>query len=226
METIDNLKRINIFSFLEENILLKLAKICGVKTYQAGEYVFREGEKGKGFFGIAKGKVKIYKSNLEGKEHILHVLGEGDIFAEVVLGGDYNYPANSVCLEESKLIFIPKDKFKKLFKEEPDLALKLIYFFSLRLKELVHKVEVLSLKEVPQRLALYLYSLSKKQDKDELDLEINKSMLAYLLGTIPETLSRSFKKLKELNLIELSNKRVKILDIQALKQFAQGSASF
>lgn len=221
MNTIDKLKEISLFSFLDTEVLEKLKSISILKNYISGEHVFREGEPGKGFFGIISGRVKIYKNNFEGKEQILHLLGPGDIFAEVVLGGDFNYPANSLCLEDSTLVFIPKEKFKKLFQAEPDLALKMIWLFSLRLKELVQKVEDLSLKEVPQRLALYLYSLALDKQKKVVRLETTKSELAYLLGTIPETLSRAFKSLKEQGLLLTRGKDIEILDPESLKAFAQ-----
>ncbi|KUJ95219.1 MAG: Crp family transcriptional regulator [Desulfonauticus sp. 38_4375] len=221
MNTIAKLKEISLFSFLDTEVLEKLKSISILKNYISGEHVFREGEPGKGFFGIISGRVKIYKNNFEGKEQILHLLGPGDIFAEVVLGGDFNYPANSLCLEDSTLVFIPKEKFKKLFQAEPDLALKMIWLFSLRLKELVQKVEDLSLKEVPQRLALYLYSLALDKQKKVVRLETTKSELAYLLGTIPETLSRAFKSLKEQGLLLTRGKDIEILDPESLKAFAQ-----
>ncbi|MDK2920645.1 MAG: family transcriptional regulator, dissimilatory nitrate respiration regulator [Desulfonauticus sp.] len=221
MNTIAKLKEISLFSFLDTEVLEKLKSISILKNYISGEHVFREGEPGQGFFGIISGRVKIYKNNFEGKEQILHLLGPGDIFAEVVLGGDFNYPANSLCLEDSTLVFIPKEKFKKLFQAEPDLALKMIWLFSLRLKELVQKVEDLSLKEVPQRLALYLYSLALDKQKKVVRLETTKSELAYLLGTIPETLSRAFKSLKEQGLLLTRGKDIEILDPESLKAFAQ-----
>ena len=188
------LKSISIFNFLSEEVLINLAKICTVKDYTKGETIFNDGEKGEGFYGILNGTVKIFKLNINGKEHAIHILGPGDIFAEVVLSKeDTTYPASAMALSNCTLLFFPRKKLKDLLTNSPEFSMSIFSLFTMRLRELVKKIEDLSLREVPARLATYIVLIAKNQDNSEVALSINKTDLALYLGTTPETLSRSIK---------------------------------
>ncbi|MGL4209310.1 MAG: Crp/Fnr family transcriptional regulator, partial [Candidatus Adiutrix sp.] len=68
------------FSGLAPDLLTELAKIAVLKKYKAGDHIFAEGDKGTGFYLVARGLVKIYKNVLSGKEQILHIFGPGEPF--------------------------------------------------------------------------------------------------------------------------------------------------
>ena len=94
---------------------------------------------------------------------------------------------------------------------------------SQRLKQFSHLIESLSLKEVPGRLASYLLYLSDKNGSiDEFELDIAKSQLASLLGTIPETLSRIFTRLSQKELVNIQGPKILILDRMGLEDLAEG----
>jgi CRP/FNR family transcriptional regulator len=94
---------------------------------------------------------------------------------------------------------------------------------SQRLKQFSNLIETLSLKEVPGRLASYLLYLSdKKGSIDEFKLDIAKSQLASLLGTIPETLSRIFTKMGNRDIIRTNGPQIIILDRTGLEDLAEG----
>jgi CRP/FNR family transcriptional regulator len=84
-------------------------------------------------------------------------------------------------------------------------------------------IESLSLKEVPGRLASYILYLSDRNGSiDEFQLDIAKSQLASLLGTIPETLSRIFAKMGSKELVETNGPRITILNRTGLEDLAEG----
>ena len=94
---------------------------------------------------------------------------------------------------------------------------------SQRLKQFSNLIETLSLKEVPGRLASYLLYLSDKNGSiDEFKLDIAKSQLASLLGTIPETLSRIFAKMGSRELVRINGPQITILDRTGLEDLAEG----
>ncbi len=224
--SLEDLKKISMFEFLPQELLQELASIVVKRSYVKGDLIFSEGEEGKGFFGIISGLVKIFKMSMNGREHILHLLGPGDIFAEVILSKEAGlYPAHAVALKDSELLFFPKDRFERLIKGNFKFSIGLFTLFSQRLRQLVHKIEELSLKEVPSRLATYLLLLAKNQEDKEITLAINKMDLALYLGTTPETLSRAIKKLRDRGMISVQGKRVVIEDEEALSQVAMGNFS-
>jgi CRP/FNR family transcriptional regulator len=85
-------------------------------------------------------------------------------------------------------------------------------------------VENLSLKEVHERLAAYLLHMADLQNNpDTIQLDINKGQLASLLGTIPETLSRILTRLHNDSLIEVTGRKIKIVNRQGLQMLADRS---
>ena len=112
-----------------------------------------------------------------------------------------------------------------LLERNPRFSLNLIISLSLLLRRFARQIEELSFAEVPTRLAAYLIEMAMKkstafQGKTYLDLEMKKSELASRLGTVSETLSRTFKKLKEEAVLDVDGSQVVILDMARLQKLA------
>lgn len=206
-----------LFEGLPQQQIAEIADIGIVKTYGRGETIFFEGDKGIGFYMVGDGKVKIFKVSPAGKEHILHIFGPGEPFGEVPVFHGRPFPANAEALIKSKTIFFPRDRFIQLVEKSPSIALNMLAVLSMRLRRFSSQIESLSLKEVPARLANYLIYLSNEQGGgNEVELEIAKGQLASLLGTIPETLSRILGRMSEDGLIQVSGRKISLLDRERL----------
>ncbi|MCS7150053.1 MAG: Crp/Fnr family transcriptional regulator [Caldimicrobium sp.] len=198
------------FQGLPNDLLHQIASIGVVKKYEKNELIFAEGDRAFGFFIVLEGLVKVYKISAKGKEHIIHIFGKGEVFAEIVLSSLSNYPANAQALTEVKLLFIERNRFLHLIQKNPTLALYMIGVFAHRLRELVKTIENLTLKEASERLLAYLWYLSDEGKRQTLVLEIGKSQLALLLGITPETLSRLFQRFKDEGLLSIKGKEIHI----------------
>lgn len=208
-----------LFEGLPEQQIADIANIAVEKTFQRGENIFFEGDEGIGFYMVGEGRVKIFKVSVAGKEHILHIFGQGEPFGEVPVFHGRPFPANAEALVKSKTVFFPRDKFVLLVEANPSIALNMLAVLSQRLRRFASQIENLSLKEVPARLAGYLVYLSHEQgDSDEVELDISKGQLASLLGTIPETLSRIFAKMSDEGLIQVNGKKISLLNRQLLME--------
>ncbi len=221
-KTFNILSNIPCVSGLSENQLEALRQIVVNRHFNKDEMIFSEGDEGNGFYVVSKGRVKIFKLSPEGKEHILHIVGQGESFGQVAVYAGRSFPANSQAIDRSHLLFIPRTAFVKLITENPSLAMNMLAVLSMRLREFTMQIENLSLKEVPGRLASYLIYLADEQKAvDHISLEISKGQLASLLGTIPETLSRIFTKMSSRNLIEVRGRDIKLLDRNGLEELAE-----
>ena len=74
-----------IFGELPLDVQSALERITQIREITKGEVIFQEGEPGIGLHFVQSGLVKIVKMNEEGREHIIHILSKGDLFAEVLL---------------------------------------------------------------------------------------------------------------------------------------------
>ncbi|MCX8011702.1 MAG: Crp/Fnr family transcriptional regulator [Desulfobacterota bacterium] len=224
MDVLKQLGNIPLFKGLALEYLQSISRIIVEQEINRGKQIFAEGDEGKGFYVVISGRVKIFKLSPEGKEQTLHIFGPGEPFGEVPVFAGTPYPANAEALEKTKVFYFPRQAFVDLIQQNPTLALNMLGILSKRLHRFTALVEDLSLKEVPGRLAAYLLYLSSKQkDNNDLTLEITKTQLASLLGTIPETLSRILARMSREGIIKTDiHGHIQILDRKTLEKLAQG----
>ena len=214
--------QIGLFQGLGPDELSLIAAITRERHVHADELVFAEGDPATAFYWIASGRVQVYKIGPEGKEMILNLFGPGDTFAEFpVFGDEPTYPANALCLEDTALLRIDGAAFRELAQTRPAMLLKMLSQLSLRLREFNQRIEDLSLRNVEARLAKYLLTLSEQTPRHAA-ITVQKKTLAAILATIPETLSRSFRKLSQKGCIEMRGHDVIIRDREALSRLAEG----
>ncbi|MFP4220920.1 MAG: Crp/Fnr family transcriptional regulator [Phormidium sp.] len=221
-DILDFLAGLDLFKDLPDSQLRAMGTIAKPLNYDRGELIFLEGDRCLGFFLVQWGRVKVYKMSADGKEQILHWFEEGDRFAEVpAFDGGY-YPASASALEKTRLLLIPNQALLALVEQYPSLAFHLLASLSRHLRRFANLIDTLSLKDVSSRLAGYLLELSDRQGSDRLELDLAKGQLAAFLGTIPETLSRTFAKLTQAQLIEIDGRQIQIRDRHSLQRLAQG----
>lgn len=230
------LKKVHIFSGLDEAEMEQLCKICRVKTFNKGDIIFFDTEPYLGFYITITGLVKIYKISKDGREHILHLINPPNTFAEVPLFENlgeiheesYRYPANAMALEdETRVVLIPARQFTELLESDTKICIKMLSGFARRLRHLNHHIEELTLKDVTKRVAGFILTEynnnrdPKSEAKQSIKLNISKNDLAAYLGTIIETLSRTFKKLQDEDIIEVEGKKILIKDMKKLKEVSK-----
>ncbi len=224
MDIAKQLSHIPLFQGLEPQYLQTLARIAVKKFFRRGEIVFAEGDPGIGFHIITSGRIKVYKTSPDGKEQILHIMSQGEPFGEVPVFTGQRFPAYAEALSDTNTLFIPRNDFIDLIRAEPSVALSMLSVLSMRLKGFTGLIEGLSLREVPGRLAAYLLYLSEGDGgADDVNLEISKTQLASILGTIPETLSRILARMTKEGTVESDDKRhIRICDRTAVEELASG----
>lgn len=221
---IEHLDIIPLFQGLPEAQQERLASIVAKRQFDKGELIFSEGETAAGFYVVLSGRVKVFKLSPEGKEQILHLFAAGEPFGEVPVFTGREFPAHAEAMEDSRVLFFPREAFIGLIREDPTLALNMLAVLSRRLHQFTSLVEQLSLKEVPGRLAAYLLYLSQQQGSGErVELDMSKAQLSSLLGTIPETLSRVLGRLHQAGMISSDGPRdIIIVDRRGLEELASG----
>jgi CRP-like cAMP-binding protein len=225
MDLTTTIAAIPLFEGLPKPQIEDLTMIVLEQVVRKGQIVFSEGDEGIGFYVVLAGRVKVFKLSMEGKEQILHIFGPGEPFGEVPVFSGQKFPASAATMEESRLLFFPRESFVDLVKKTPDLALNMLAILSRRLRRFASLIEDLSLKEVPARVSAYLLYLNKvNRGSRNLTLDISKAQLASLLGTIPETLSRILTKMSKQELIQIDGPRIRILDLEGLEDLAEAGS--
>lgn len=219
------LKKSDYFSGLGDNDIKVIAAVARKSSFQEGRLIFSQGNIAKGFYIIAKGSVRIFQLSSGGKEHLLHIFGKNEVFGEAAAFGLGIFPASCEALEDVELIFVPVKEFRDLLKKNPDLALNIIGTLSRLLHMFIDKIESLTLKEAPLRVADYLLSLvDKKRISDKkinIELPIKKSVIATSLDITQETLSRVLAKFRAVKIISVKGNKIIIENIQGLQSVSK-----
>lgn len=214
------IKSCHLFAGVTDQDLDLLAGVCRLQSNVKGQVLFAQGDEAGGFYVVASGKVKLYKLSPDGKERILHIVLSGGSFAEAAIFGDGCYPAFAEPLNKTQLIFFPKREFLNLLHTHSQIAINMIGGLSRFLRQFATQIEDLTFKDVPGRLARYLLDLGGDECAI-VELPIAKSQLASNLGTVSETLSRTFRKLSDEAVIRVKGKQIEILDIDRLVDLSE-----
>ncbi len=199
-----------------------LTASTSLKKVSKGEQIFSEGLEATAFFIVVSGKVKIYKLSPDGKEYTLHLHGPGEPVAEAAIFDSMTYPASCMALEDATLVRISREGFLDLIKKYPELSLKIMSGYSKRLRQFVAKIEELTVKDMKSRLAHYLLENSVIENgKTVCHLMHSKKELSSLLGTIPETFSRTLAFFKQQKLVTENDNTIIISEPEKLRIFAE-----
>jgi CRP/FNR family transcriptional regulator, dissimilatory nitrate respiration regulator len=222
MDNIEVLKHIPIFAGLPDDQLKILAECARQKNVRPGRQVFDEMTHSPGFYLVVWGSVKIFKSSPEGKEQTIFVFGPGELFCLTAFADEYA-PASATALEDTRILFFPVEIMEGVARREPSLLFGIMLALSRRLKEALTIIESLSLKEIPQRLAIFLsHALTSEGKGDMVELRFSQRELAKIIGATPETLSRVLHKLGDEDILSIEGRTIVIHDRAALKTLAQG----
>jgi CRP-like cAMP-binding protein len=216
------LKGTPLFAALDDAELSSLAARCGVCSYGAGEVLFSEGEPCKGLFIVVSGRVRIFKTSLGGREHVLTVEGPGASVAELPVFDGGSYPASASAVEPSELLFVSRADLRAICYEKPEVALKLLQVVGARLRRLVGIIEELSFTTVRHRLISWLLRQAKAEGQETgrgvvFSLKGSQQDLASEIGTVRELVSRNLARLQAQGFIEINGREIAILDREGLE---------
>ncbi len=216
------LKSIPLLRGLPEEHLESLARHAHDKVYPVGARIVNEDDPIRAYFIVVSGRVKVFKSSVEGKEQTLYIMGPGEPFCLCTAFGDRTSPVNAEALEEARLVFFPGKVLEDLARTEPSLMFNMLLVLSRRLREAMTMIESLSLLEIPQRLAGFLlHSLRMRgtplRNGVSLELDITQRELSKILGTTPETLNRVLKRMNRDGVLDVRNRKVEVFDVGALE---------
>lgn len=211
---VNTLQSCQLFMGLPSADLEHIAAISAAKSLAKGEYLFHEGGPAQGFYVVQTGAINVHRVSATGKEQVIHVFRPGESFAEAALTSDRGYPADARAIEDSQVLLVKKAGILALLKERPELALRMLGSMSCHLHVLVGQLEDLTMRDVETRLANWLIKRCPKRESDRptvVKLPMTKRILAAELGTISETISRTFARFRELGLIAVKGDSITVL---------------
>jgi CRP/FNR family transcriptional regulator, cyclic AMP receptor protein len=211
-----------LFRDLNEQEIDKIVQISLSRTWKKNSYIFLQGEPLDNVYFIDDGKVKIYKSDVNGREQIVSILKKGEMFPHVGFFRKGSYPANAEVLDKATLVVVPIAKFENVLIENPELCIKVFNVLGEKIVDLQNRLEEQILNNTYEQIIKLLIRLGEKHGtKNEdgkvvLKNEFTNKDLANMIGTTRETVSRTLTKMKKEELIEMDEQGNMIIDPETL----------
>ncbi len=196
-----------------------VSKIADRMQFKKGQVIFCEGNTPLGVFFVRQGKIKISKLGSDGKEQIIRIAAPNEMLGYTDIVSHTKYSTSAKAIEDTVLMFVSKQQFWSMIKEQPDLFENFILLLSMDLKEAENKIADLAYKPVRGRLADALIYLTNKFSEENADLHhisITRSDLACYVGTAKETVNRLLSEFRHENLVETDGTKINILNFKGL----------
>lgn len=199
--------------------LVGMARLC---RFAAGESVFRQGQDCPGIFVVGSGLVRVFKIAANGKEHVLHMVGPGNTFAEVAALGGFACPAHAESVAPTVCVLLPADRICKAIEEDHPLCVELLQGLTVWVRHLVDLVEDVVLRDAIGRIARYLLGV-EADSQGTIELPTLKRYVANHLNLTSETFSRTIRRLTDAGLVvQTEPAKLRLLDRDQLRRIAEG----
>lgn len=190
--------------------------------------LYSAGNAADSIFFLDSGLVKIIKRGDDNKEVLLTLVRPGEVFGDdaMLVGGPRQ--ATAEVLQEGTICVIPKDLFARFCNEKPDVWRMLAEMLARREQELEQKIEFLLMRDVEQRILLYLADLAEAVGIPEEDgsghaVQFSQGEIASLVGATRETTSSTLNALARRGLVVLGRRKMVITSPATLREAAQNT---
>jgi CRP/FNR family cyclic AMP-dependent transcriptional regulator len=204
---------------LSKNSITSITEHRNINKYKKKQIIYSEGNHPNRLYYVLKGKVKVYKSNDDGKELVTELYSPNEFLGHIALLEGSAYKETAEAMEETELAIIPKEDFEELINNNPDVVKKFIQILAKNISEKENQLIGMAYNSLRKKVAEALILLQKKyhQKKDENFLiDISRESLASIAGTAKESLIRTLSDFRSEKLIDIQNNGIKILNEKKL----------
>lgn len=227
-EQVELLSRVDIFESVPKeeireilnDLLLRNAEI----NLSAGEVFYTPQEPDGKLFILKQGRVRIYK--MEGsREFTLEVVNAGTVFGEVAFTAHRLRDSYAEATEPSILLAMERADVERLIHQKPQVGLRMISLLSERLHYYETRMEDVTLKEVPARLAsLILFLVENEGVRGVGEISIPTSYthehLGTMIGANREAVTRAFGRLQDEGALQVRRRVIYVEDVGVLERAA------
>ncbi len=220
-----SLRRVPLFASLKESQLNLVAHDFRLRTYEKDAIIFRQDDWGHEMYVILEGKVRIFKLSPAGDETSIQIFTAGDIIGELSALDRQSRSASAKAIGRCALLELPGDLLMQRMQEMPELAISLARLLAGKLRWTAEYAETIAQYDAAGRLLhillLYNQQFGSEQEagkRYELDLALNQSDLASLVGARREWVNRILQDWQRRGLIEYRAGKLILLDLPRVIQ--------
>lgn len=193
---------------IDTDILITWGAVA--KKFRKGDVIFHEGDHPRFYYQILDGTVKMFNTNLDGKEFTQSEFKTGRSFGEPPLFIDENYPSTAVACQDSVILKLPKEKFLEILDEYPVFQKKMITLFAKRIYSKSTTAREIINNTPETRIMGFLNDYKKKHNSENEKIEIpyTRQEIANYIGLRVETVIRTLAKMKTKNVVQIIERKL------------------
>ncbi|MDH4227873.1 MAG: Crp/Fnr family transcriptional regulator [Deltaproteobacteria bacterium] len=212
-----------LFSALSSDEIDAFKDVVRTSFHPKKDMIYMEGDDCRGLYVVRAGRVKLIRSSKDGREHIVKLLGPGEILGLEVFGGVAKYELGAVAMEDADLCFMATRDFFSILKREGAIAVKIAKALGVELLDAYKKIGTLGLLNAREKLAHLLYTLATEYGEQvkggvRLQLTLSRLDIAEMLGITQETSIRLLKSFKEDGILAIKRKEIIIASMKRLAE--------
>src|SRR5713101_9136082 len=158
------LRNHSLFRDLPAAVIEHLGSYMKTQKVARGTSIFAKGDPGTGLMGVLAGTVKVRVASADGKDIVLNLFHEGEVFGEIALLDGRPRTADATAMSECELVVIERRDFVPFLSDHPDVMLKFIEILCSRLRRTSEQVQDITFLNLPTRLAKTLLQLTAVED--------------------------------------------------------------
>ena len=173
------------------------------------------------FIGIIiSGSVEVQKTLVSGNMVSLNLKNKGEMFGGAVAFSKNcsSYPCDIYAREDSVILFISRQIFFNLIREDAELCSNLIGLFADSVLHLERRLELFSCSSIKRKIAFYLLQPENQTGDCQVCLPFPKKTWAEYLNVSRPSLCRELRELVDAGILLVKGKTIRIIDEKALKE--------
>ncbi len=223
-DAIELLSHVPVFETLGPKDLTAVAAVTVPRSFDAGHVIFREGDQSDTCYIVRNGHARAVREHGDGRTLTLAHFGPGDIFGELAMFDDERRSATIETLDRVDAIAVLGADMRRLLREHPEIAVKLVISLGRRLREANERIARQSFQTVQSRVAGVLGQLvvqAQAEGAGERDVLVivTQSDVAQLAGSSRESASRFLAVLERAGVVTQGRGRVTVHDPAALERY-------
>lgn len=217
------LKKVQLFSDLQEDDIVRVAEIASEKVHRKNEVIFHEDDPGSVLLILKSGAVKISVCDRSGREDILKIIYPGDFFGDMSLLDGQHRSATVTAMEKSVSLVVKREYFLALIHEHPALIMNMLATLCRRLRKTDEKIASLRFADSYGKVAKVLLNLAEEHGvmadgSIVVDLNLDRQQFADHAGTTRETATRILNEFQKNGCIAINKRKITILNETALRR--------
>jgi len=203
-----------LFAGLDDDALAKVVEAGRDLEMLRGDVLFREGDDPDELFVVLSGRIAIANKSIDGRESMVALMEEGDLFGEMGLFDGRGRSAEARALETSVVTAVPYDPVRNLYKDDPALLWRVVAMLAGRLRTMDTALADSVFLDVTGRTAKRLLDLAGEED--EFSLPITQEELAGMVGASRERVNKAIASFIRLGWIEQIDRTYRITNREQL----------